>query len=233
MKSDNSWQTALPDILSQIELICENAKRPSSSLRLLFATKTVSTETLRSVAKSGYRLFGENRVQELKEKYSELEGLDIEWHMIGHLQTNKVKDVLPRCQLIHSVDRLELAEAIQSRAKIINKKISVLIEVNTSGEITKHGLMPKDVTSFCEQIQHFDYLQVRGLMTLAKDSRHEHEVRPCFELLREKFDELKLHQFPNHHLTELSMGMSGDYQWAIKEGSTILRLGSAIFGSRT
>lgn len=232
MITSTAWFDNLQEVLARVELACDRAGRDPHEVRVLLATKTVSAEILKDIAHHGHHLFGENKVQELKQKFDLLKDVGIEWHMIGHLQTNKVKDVLLRSQWIHSLDRMELALEINKRAKDLRKTASVLVEVNTSGETTKHGLHPDEVLTFCEQIQNLDHIRVRGLMTLATNSADEKTIRGCFKTLKNKFNEVKSKNFSNHEMTELSMGMSNDFEWAIAEGATILRIGSAVFGAR-
>lgn len=227
-----TWPLNLQEVLTKIQKACEKSQRDPRSVRLLLATKTVPAEILREVTNKGYFLFGENKVQELKSKCDLLSDIAIEWHMIGHLQSNKVKDVVARCELIHSVDRIEIAQEIHRRSAEAGKVSHVLIEVNTSGEPSKHGLKPSEVVSFCQQTEELNHIKVKGLMTLAIPSSDPEKVRICFKILKEKFEELKKNSFKNHSLMELSMGMSNDFEIAVEEGATILRIGSAVFGAR-
>jgi hypothetical protein len=156
----------------------------------------------------------------------------VEWHFIGHLQTNKVKDVLGRCSLIHSLDRLSLAQEIDRRAMSLDKPVDVLIEVNTSREQTKSGLPANQVIGFCKALSSFKNLRIKGLMTMAMPSENPEQVRQCFRDLKKLSEEIATLKLPHFEMKELSMGMSQDFTLAIEEGATLIRLGSAVFGER-
>lgn len=211
---------------------CVKADRPRSSVKILLATKTIPHETVLHAFQQGYKLMGENKVQEMRSKQAALPNTPIEWHFIGHLQSNKAKDVVAHCQLIHSLDRMSLAQEIDRRATMMPKPVDVLIEVNTSGETTKSGLPPRDVLQFCKDLSALKKIRVKGLMTMAIPSENPEEVRHCFKTLRVLFEELKRTNLPHCDFQELSMGMSGDFELAISEGATLIRLGSAVFGPR-
>ncbi len=171
---------------------------------------------------------GENRVQELLEKLPSLSDLPIEWHFIGQLQSNKVKSLLPHVKLIHSLDRLSLAEEIQKQAEKLSLEVNVLIEINTSGESSKGGVPPSELENMISKLKSFPRVHVQGIMTVPVDGS-EAEVRRCFQTAKELLDEHR------SQLGEgiLSMGMSGDFEWAIEEGSTLIRVGSTVFGKRS
>lgn len=228
--------SALAQNLSLIEkniaLACAKAGRDRTSVRVLLASKTVNTDRLREAAALGYKLFGENRVQELLEKVPPLQDLELRWDFIGHLQSNKVKDVVDHCTLIHSVDRLSLAQEISKRALQKNKSCRILVEVNTSGEATKSGVTPEGALELCRQISQLEAVKIDGLMTLAVNSQDPVAVRGCFTQLRKLATHIEQAGLPHVSMAELSMGMSQDYTLAVEEGATLLRLGSAAFGAR-
>lgn len=220
-------------INEQIAEACLKTSRDERSVKLLLASKTVEPERIREAFQLGQTLFGENKAQELNQKIPFLQDLPIEWHFIGHLQSNKVKDVINSCQLIHSVDRLSLAKEINKQATKRNQRAKVLIEVNTSGEQTKSGLPPHQVMEFCHQVQEYNHIEVKGLMTIAINSSQKNKIRDCFKKLANLAEQIKSLNFPNQNMTELSMGMSSDFPIAIEEGATIIRLGSSVFGARS
>lgn len=216
-------------ITSQIAAACERSNRKPADIRVLLATKTVTAERLQVVLQKNYRLFGENKVQELIKKQSTLQNQDIEWHFIGRLQSNKVKDVLPRCQLIHSLDRLSLAEEIQKRATQI---VNVLIEVHSGTEDSKAGVTPEALSEFAKQLEAFGKIRIQGVMTIADNAENADAVRMCFRRTKQSFEHLKALSLKNADLKYISMGMSNDFELAIEEGSNLLRLGSCVFGKR-
>jgi pyridoxal phosphate enzyme (YggS family) len=203
--------------------------RSADATRLMLATKTQSDETLRAVYGLGEQFFGENRVQELVPKTDALRDLDITWHFIGHLQTNKVREVIGRVQCIQSVDRPSLVHAIASECSKRSATVDVMIEVNTSFESGKHGCHPDEADQLIELVSTQSSLRIVGFMTIGALSDDERIVRRGFSMLREIRD-----RFDASHGTksELSMGMSHDLEWAVGEGSTIVRVGTAVFGER-
>lgn len=201
-------------------------------MQLLLATKTVAPEILREIFACGARTFGENRVQEAIPKVAALHDLDIDWHFIGHLQTNKVKDVVSFATCIQSVDRPSLITALQQEAIKRDRDIDVMVEVNTSGESTKAGCEPAAVADLLAALQSADRLRVRGFMTIGANTDDERTVRACFAMLRQIRDDSIAHGRVATTARELSMGMSTDLEWAIAEGSTMVRVGSAVFGAR-
>lgn len=204
--------------------------RPTDAARLMLATKTQSVETLRTVALLGEHLFGENRVQELVPKTAALADLPIEWHFIGHLQTNKVRDVIGRVQCIQSVDRPSLVDAIASECSKRNITVDVMIEVNTSFEPSKHGCHPAEAEQLIELVTAQPALRITGFMTIGALSDDESVVRKGFAMLRQIRDRFDAARGTR---SELSMGMSHDLEWAVAEGSTVVRVGTAVFGART
>jgi PLP dependent protein len=210
-----------------IETINEAARRSNrdpGDIKLIAVTKTVDIETVRQAINLGINDFGENRVQEAAAKVAGLP--EVRWHFIGHLQTNKVKNVVPAYSLIHSLDRLSLAEALQGCAEKLDREVEVLIQVNVSGESSKYGMQPGELPGFLSKISAFNRLKVRGLMTMAPFVDDPEETRPFFQKLRLLRDEYTGTGF---ELKELSMGMTNDYTVAVEEGATMVRIGSALF----
>lgn len=223
----------IAEIKERIENACKVAGRNTNEVKLLLATKTISPEVIKIAFEAGETLIGENKVQELRDKYEALKEISHTKHLIGHLQTNKIKDVL-KCDVscIQSLDRWDLAEKLQQRLEYENKTMEVLVQVNTSYEESKFGLEPKDVVDFVEKVSHLDRLKIKGLMTIGVFSDNENEIRKCFQRLKNIQQEIIAKKIPNVEMKELSMGMSGDLEIAIQEGATIIRVGSAIFGER-
>ena len=211
----------LAGVRERVALACKKAGRRPEEITLVAVTKGVGPEMISQAHSLGIRHFGENRVQEAQEKISALKPLDITWHMVGHLQTNKAKLALELFQAIDSVDSLSLARALSRRA---SAPLPVLLEVNVSGEATKFGFLSEALPLALEEIARLPNLEVRGLMTLAPLAKDPQEVRPIFSRLRGLAQALGL--------KELSMGMSDDFEVAIEEGATQIRLGRAIFGPR-
>lgn len=228
------------DILHNLELIherinkaCEKAARKPDEVRLLLATKTVSAEHIKTALENGQLLIAENKVQELKEKYEQLKNIPHENHFIGHLQTNKIKDVLKyNVSCIQSLDRVELAEKLHQRLISEGKTIDVLIQVNTSDEESKFGVPPEDAIQLTRKVSEFSTLKIKGLMTIGLFSAEPEKVRQCFKILKNLQQEIIRQNIPNVEMKELSMGMSGDLETAIEEGATIVRVGTAVFGAR-
>ncbi|MDO4763343.1 MAG: YggS family pyridoxal phosphate-dependent enzyme [Flavobacteriaceae bacterium] len=220
-------------IKNRIIEACKKSGRNPDEVKLLLATKTVEAEGIKKAFEAGETLMGENKVQELKSKYEELKSVPHTKHLIGHLQTNKIKDVL-KCDVacIQSLDRWDLAEKLQQRLEYEGKTIDVLIQVNTSYEESKFGLAPKEVVDFVKKVSTLDRLKIKGLMTIGLFSAEEEKVRKCFQLLKSIQQEIMDKNIPNVEMKELSMGMSGDLEIAIEEGSTMIRVGTAIFGER-
>lgn len=206
---------------------CERASRPPQDVRLLAVTKTRPIEDLSQIYGLGLRAFGENRVAEAVEKQSGLPG-DIEWHMIGHLQSNKARDCLG-FSWVHSVDRVETALALEKAFAKAGRTINILLEANTGGEVEKDGVRDLDgLHRLAEAVAGLDHVHIRGVMTMAPFSPEESMVRPCFVRLRTWRDRLAA-SFPEQDWTTLSMGMTNDFEWAIEEGSTLVRIGTALF----
>jgi len=223
----------LADVHARIGAACAEAGRDPATVRLLPVSKTVSEERIRNAYAAGCRELGENKVQEAHRKWramSDLPGL--KWSVIGHLQTNKAKLVAEFATEFQALDSLRVAEALDKRLQALGRSLDVLVQVNTSDEASKFGLLPREVEAFVKQLPAFASLHVRGLMTLALFSDDVAKVRPCFVRLRELRDRLLQSAPDGVAMDELSMGMSGDFELAIEEGATIVRVGQAIFGAR-
>jgi pyridoxal phosphate enzyme (YggS family) len=222
----------------RIEKICRDCGRDSSEIKIVAVSKTFPPGAIETALKFNQKDFGENRAQELAAKQLQLRGRDIRWHLVGNLQTNKVKLIVPFVCLIHSVDSLKLAMKINAEAGKINRVADCLIQVNTSNEPQKHGCMPNELLNLARQISAMENIRICGLMTLAKMMSDENNpaerkiVRENFQTLRELFLELRDMNIPGTDFKYLSMGMTSDYDIAIEEGSNMLRIGSAIFGAR-
>jgi pyridoxal phosphate enzyme (YggS family) len=210
---------------------CERSGREPDSVRLLLATKTVEPERIRVAIEAGEKLVAENRVQEVRPKFEALEDLEYERHFIGHLQSNKVNALVPYVSCLQTLDRMSLARKLQNRLEREGETLEVLVQVNTSGEETKAGLDPDEVEPFVRTIASLDALKVRGLMTIGLNAEPE-VARPSLAALRQIADRIREANIDRVAMDELSMGMTGDLEVAIEEGSTIVRVGSAIFGAR-
>ena len=221
----NNWAT----VRQRVDQACHAAGRDPADVSILPVSKTFGVESVRAALSLGLHRFGENRVQELREKALQLPDSQIDWVVIGHLQTNKAKDVAQFASEVQSLDRIELAEALQRRLDSLGRTLDVLVQVKTAREESKHGLPPHELPAFLAALHDYPRLRVRGLMTVATLSGDEGEVRACFRQLRELRDQSA---GAGHALRQLSMGMSGDFALAIAEGATELRIGTAIFGDR-
>lgn len=211
---------------------CARVGRDPSEVTLLPVSKTFDDQAIRRAVSLGYKRFGENRTQEIAQKTPLLADCDIQWVVIGQLQTNKAKDVARLAHEVQSLDRLELAEALDRRLQLEGRSIDVLVQVKTSPEETKAGLDPAELMPFLKKLSGFQTLRVRGFMTMAILSEDQSAVRRCFAQLRQLRDQARLEGIAGIELDRLSMGMSGDFELAIEEGSTEVRIGSAIFGAR-
>jgi len=228
--SDYAYLAAnLAAVRERVDAACHEAGRDPTEVSILPVSKTFGPEVVRAAMALGLKRFGENKVQEIRGKAAALAGEDLQWVVIGHLQTNKAKDVARLASEVQSLDRLELAEALHRRLQHEGRCIDVLIEVKTSPEESKHGVAPADLPALLDALRVYDTLRVRGLMTLAVQSDDPEAVRACFRQLRRLRDAAVVQ---GHDLTRLSMGMSGDFPLAIAEGATEVRVGSAIFGKR-
>ena len=224
-------------IKERIARAAARAGRNAEEIELVAVTKTVEVARIQEALVAGMRHIGENRVQEALAKYEELSSFlpvsdVLRWHMIGHLQSNKVGKALPLFDLIHSVDSLPLAGEIDKRAGLLGKKMDVLVEMNLSGEESKFGLGMDEVNEFLVAVSKLKNLRIRGLMTMAPFTDNPEESRPHFRKLKHLSEKIKSSQLNNVEMRYLSMGMSQDFEVAIEEGANMVRLGSALFGSR-
>lgn len=223
----------IKQIRQRIHLACERAQRDPQEVSLMFVTKTVPVERIQIALDTGNLLIGENKVQEALQKTELIErnpGLD--FHYIGHLQTNKVRDVIKFATCVQSVDRLRLATALDQRLQKEGRSLDVLIQVNTSFEDSKFGVTPQDAIPLIQEVAQLKSLNIKGLMTIGLFSDEADKVRECFRRLRQVREEALDLNLPGVSMDVMSMGMSGDLEIAIEEGSTMIRVGTAIFGER-
>lgn len=210
---------------------CIKANRDRTEITLISVSKTKPVEMLQEIYNCGSRDFGENKVQEIIEKYPNLP-YDIKWHMIGHLQRNKVKNIIDKVNLIHSVDSYRLAEEINIQAKKKNITMPILIEVNVAQETSKFGVSMEDTLALITDISLLENISIQGLMTIAPYVENPEENRTIFRQLKELFIDISKKNIDNVHMNILSMGMTNDYMIAIEEGATMVRVGTGIFGER-
>lgn len=226
-------ENTLRQVQDRIANAATRASRDPREITLVAVTKMQPVDAILAAGAAGVRHFGENRVEEAAEKIPTVNARvpGITWHLIGHLQSRKAKDAAPLFDLIHSLDSVSLAQKLDARAATIGKKIPVLLEVNVSGEASKYGFAPQDLFVVVEQIIQLKHLDAQGLMTIAPMVENAEQARPHFCALRELRDELR-QRFPARAWQHLSMGMTDDFEAAIAEGATIVRIGRAIFGER-
>ena len=211
--------------------ICKQCGRDPANIRLIAITKNFPEETILEAYNAGMRDFGENKVQELVPKMEHLPG-DIEWHMVGTVQANKIRHMSERVDWIHSISKIKYLKELEKRAAPTGRKIRVLIQVNISGEDQKSGCEPGEIAGLLSYASGLDHVAVHGLMGMASLTADRDTIRKQFQMLRSLRDGHRSHESDNITLDELSMGMSGDFDIAIEEGATMIRIGSAIFGSR-
>ncbi len=216
-------------VSERIRRACENCGRRAQDVTLLLATKTVPPEKIRVALNDGASVIGENKVQELVSKYEALRDIPHQTHCIGHLQTNKIKEIVKYADCLQSLDRPELAVRLQKRLESEDKTLDVLLQVNTSRESSKFGIAPEHVIVFAKQVRQFDRLHIKGLMTIGLFAADIDKVRYCYRLLKILQEQLLDNGFAAH---TLSMGMSNDLEAAIEEGATMVRVGTAVFGNR-
>lgn len=221
----------IKEIRQEIEAACSRAGRSKEDITLIAVSKTKPVSMILEAHNEGIADFGENKVQELVDKYHELPKT-IRWHMIGHLQRNKVKSIVDKVVMIHSVDSIRLAEQIDLEAGKINRVMDVLLEVNISGEESKYGFTADEALEAFEEIGRMPWICVKGLMTVAPFVENPEEVRIYFKKLHQLYIDMKCKNIDNVSMNALSMGMTGDYTVAIEEGATMIRVGSGIFGIR-
>ncbi len=218
------------DIKEKIQNSAVKSKDSSDIITLIGVTKTRSPAEINEAIHSGITDIGENRVQEILNKYNEV--IPVRWHMIGHLQTNKVKYIIDKVKMIHSVDSLKLAKEINKRAGQHHLVMDVLVQVNIADEDSKFGLKPEELDSFLDSIKEYNHIQVKGLMTVAPLEENPENVRIYFRKMKELFDTYKKSNLRNQDMKYLSMGMTNDFEIAIEEGANMVRIGTAIFGAR-
>lgn len=224
----------LETIRARLDSACVRVGRHPEEVTLVGVTKTVPSPEIFAAYHSGLRCFGENRVQEAATKIPELktQGVQAQWHLIGHLQTNKVKPALELFDVIQSVDRVSLAEALQKRAEQNRRHLEIFAQINVSGESTKFGAAPRAAVSLARELSAFPHLRLTGLMTVGALTSEEPRLRQCFRTLRELAVEIAALHLPNVTMRHLSMGMTDDFEIAVAEGATHVRLGRALFGER-
>ena len=219
------------NIKKDIEAVCKSSGREISDVTLIAVSKTKPASDIEIAYDEDTRDFGENKVQELCDKYPILPN-DIKWHLIGHLQTNKIKYIIDKVHLIHSVDSLHLANQIEKEASKRNIDVNILIQVNVSNEETKFGLKCEETIDMIKDISKLEHVHIKGLMTIAPFTDNAEDNRIYFKKLKKLSVEIDNLCIPNVEMKELSMGMTGDYKVAIEEGATLIRVGTAIFGNR-
>ena len=224
-------QEQLEEVRQNIRNACERSGRKVEDVTLIAVSKTKPVPMLQEAYDAGARDFGENKVQEILEKEPQLPS-DIRWHMIGHLQKNKVRQVIDKTVLIHSVDTVGLAEQIEKEAVKRDLDVSILLEVNVAGEESKFGFAPEEVEKAAREIAKYPHVHIQGLMTIAPFVENSEENRGVFKKLYELYVDMKRKNIDNVTMNVLSMGMTGDYQTAIEEGATMVRVGTGIFGTR-
>ena len=218
-------------VLKKVEEACVRSGRDPKDVTLIAVSKTKPVEMIEEAMEAGARVFGENKVQELCDKYEQLPK-DLHWHLIGHLQRNKVKYIVDKAELIHSVDSLKLAEEISKEALKKNVEVNILIEVNVAEEESKFGVSVEETPVLVEEIAKLPGINIQGLMTIAPYTTDPEENRPVFRTLKKLAVDIKKKNIDNVCMDVLSMGMTGDYQVAVEEGATLVRVGTGIFGER-
>ncbi|HHY90059.1 MAG TPA: YggS family pyridoxal phosphate-dependent enzyme [Clostridiales bacterium] len=220
----------IADIKQEIAEVCDKGNRNPDDILLLAVTKTVEPQRINEAIAEGITDIGENKVQEILNKYESVD--PVRWHLIGHLQTNKVKYIIDKVHMIHSLDSIKLAEEIDKRAKQHQILMDVLIQINVAKEDTKFGLYVEEIDDFIKKVQEFENIHVKGLMTIAPYEENPEKVRPYFRTLKSIFERIKAQKLERIDMQYLSMGMSNDFKVAIEEGANMIRIGTAIFGKR-
>ncbi len=220
----------IKEVLEQVRQGAVKVNRDPADIEVVAVTKTVPVHRIEEAVAAGLNILGENRVQELMHKYPQLDG--VEWHLIGHLQTNKVKYITDKVTLVHSLDSLPLAEEINKRMLARGLAMDALVQVNIAGEQTKYGIRPEETVKFIDAVRNLPGIRVRGLMTIGPYVEDPEEIRPVFRQLRMLAEQVKTIDLPGVEMKHLSMGMSNDYRIAVEEGATLIRVGSVIFGQR-
>jgi pyridoxal phosphate enzyme (YggS family) len=222
----------LEKVQERIRQAAESCSRDADSVRLVAVSKTIPAGTVKAAIEAGVAILGENYMQEAREKFNTLVQYPVSWHFIGHLQSNKAKYAVRLFDLIHSVDSFKLARELDKQAKKVDKIQQILVQVNISAEDTKSGISADEAPGLISEISRLENLSIRGLMTMPPYFYQPEKVKPFFADLRELRDQIKAQALPNVSLEELSMGMTGDFEVAIEEGATLVRIGTAIFGER-
>jgi len=224
----------LSRLRGEIQAVCQRIGRDPGKITIVGVTKIAKIPHIKEALAEGLKDIGENKVQAAQEKFKSADWAFMRRHMIGHLQTNKVKDALEVFDVIQSVDSLKLAKAIHDQAVARGTPVEIFVQVNTSGEEQKFGLTPQETVAFFKDLEPLDHLRVTGLMTIAPMTEHQGVIRQCFRDLKQLFEKIKsaYKAHPHIRLTHLSMGMSQDFEIALEEGATMLRIGTAIFGER-
>ncbi|MBW2365543.1 MAG: YggS family pyridoxal phosphate-dependent enzyme [Deltaproteobacteria bacterium] len=226
------FKERLHTVTEIIRKTAQKCSRDPDSIRLVAVSKTKPADMIKKAIDAGVTILGENYIQETRKKFDVLSAHDASWHFIGHLQTNKAKYAVKMFDLIHTVDSLKLAKELDKEAKKIGKKQNILIQVNVGMESSKSGIPENETLRLIKEISLLDNISIKGLMTMPPFFDQPEKVRPFFTALRKLRDTIKSASIPNISVDELSMGMSGDYEVAIEEGATLVRVGTAIFGER-
>lgn len=219
------------EIKKRVNESLQRSVDPKKDVEIVAVSKTVSVAQINEAIELGISHFGENKVQEMVSKMDKVQP-SVNWHMIGHLQRNKVKYIVDEVSLIHSLDSISLLEEINRRASVASRVLDCLIQVNVSGEISKYGISPSEVYQLMQQMEMYEHVNVVGLMTMAPYYDDPEKTRDCFMRLNELFQNCSMKNYPGTEMRHLSMGMSNDYEIAIQEGSNMVRIGSALFGER-
>jgi len=225
-------QHNIADILKNVEASANKVGKTLDDITVIAVTKTVDYKRANEAIEAGLNNLGENRVQEFMNKYEQMDNSNINWHIIGHLQTNKVKYIINKVKLIHSLESLSLAEEINKRSKQHGVVTEVLVELNIGEEESKFGIKNNELIDFIKSVENLEYIKIVGLMTVAPHVENKEDVRWVFKEMKNLYDVVSNMSFKNVQMKYLSMGMTNDYDVAIEEGSNVIRIGTAIFGSR-
>ncbi|WDN89988.1 PLP dependent protein [Desulfosarcina sp. BuS5] len=232
IKRENILKTRLNSIKKKITDAAVSCGRDPADIRLVAVSKRIPENKIREAIEAGADILGENFIQEAREKTDHLSSCNVSWHFIGHLQSNKSKYAVRMFDFIHTVDSIKLALEINKRAEKINKIQNILIQVNISGELSKSGVEPEKIMDLLKEISRLKNISVKGLMTMPPYFSNPEKARPFFASLRKLREAIKKEDIPGIFMEELSMGMTGDFEAAIEEGATLVRIGTAIFGKR-
>ena len=228
----DSLECNIANIKTRVKAAAERSGRDFNDINIIAVTKNFPVSIIQKAVDQGIVILGENRVQEAAAKVENVKG-DVQWHLIGHLQKNKVKRAVEMFSMIQSVDSISLANEINKRADKLKRVVEILVQINIGRETTKYGIEPQQAISFIKDVSLLSNLKVRGLMTIAPYKENPEEVRVYFRHMREIYENIKNKSFENIDMTYLSMGMSNDFEVAIEEGANMIRIGTGIFGART